>query len=230
MGPHHEASVAIEAAGASPPRAPPPSAPTDVPAEAGRLLKGQGSRSASSSLNPAASPPMPLPFFSTVPPPPRHQRRGGGGGGSGGGSPAGGSPKGGGGGMATDKDGKGGSHLSLLEDEDMCPTCLEAYTGAEGGQGQGVAGTGTSAGAGGWQRREGRPGHLPSTPFPDADSLPHTPRPHPHTVLLPHHAEDNPKVLTRCGHHFHLPCLYAWLERSETCPVCSAPMHFDEII
>lgn len=32
-------------------------------------------------------------------------------------------------------------------------------------------------------------------------------------------AEDNPKVLTRCGHAFHLPCLYEWLERSETCPV-----------
>lgn len=43
-------------------------------------------------------------------------------------------------------------------------------------------------------------------------------------------AEDNPRVLTRCGHHFHLPCLYEWLERSETCPVCAAPMHFEELL
>ncbi|EFN55547.1 hypothetical protein CHLNCDRAFT_18021, partial [Chlorella variabilis] len=56
----------------------------------------------------------------------------------------------------------------LVEDEDICPTCLDPYT------------------------------------------------------------EDNPKVLTRCNHHFHLPCLYEWLERSETCPVCSKPMAFEE--
>ncbi|KAL4432534.1 hypothetical protein ABPG77_000471 [Micractinium sp. CCAP 211/92] len=49
------------------------------------------------------------------------------------------------------------------------------------------------------------------------------------TCLDPY-TEDNPKVLTRCGHAFHLPCLYEWLERSETCPVCERPMQFEEIV
>lgn len=49
------------------------------------------------------------------------------------------------------------------------------------------------------------------------------------TCLDPY-TEDNPKVLTRCGHAFHLPCLYEWLERSETCPVCERPMQFEEIM
>ncbi|KAJ9504849.1 hypothetical protein QJQ45_014334 [Haematococcus lacustris] len=31
---------------------------------------------------------------------------------------------------------------------------------------------------------------------------------------------DNPKTFTECGHHFHLPCLYEWLERKDTCPLC----------
>jgi hypothetical protein len=32
---------------------------------------------------------------------------------------------------------------------------------------------------------------------------------------------ENPKCWTRCGHHFHVPCIYEWLERSQDCPVCS---------
>ncbi|PRW57997.1 E3 ubiquitin- ligase [Chlorella sorokiniana] len=49
------------------------------------------------------------------------------------------------------------------------------------------------------------------------------------TCLDPY-TEDNPKVLTRCNHHFHLPCLYEWLERSSTCPVCGETMHFEELL
>lgn len=49
------------------------------------------------------------------------------------------------------------------------------------------------------------------------------------TCLDPY-TEDNPKVLTRCNHHFHLPCLYEWLERSSTCPVCGEAMHFEELL
>lgn len=52
------------------------------------------------------------------------------------------------------------------DDEDCCPTCLEAYT------------------------------------------------------------EDNPKIFTSCGHHFHMPCIYEWNERKETCPICDTPMNF----
>ncbi|GIL90660.1 hypothetical protein Vretifemale_18357, partial [Volvox reticuliferus] len=50
------------------------------------------------------------------------------------------------------------------EDDDFCPTCLEAYT------------------------------------------------------------SENPKIFTECGHHFHMPCIYAWLERKDTCPMCESPM------
>lgn len=31
---------------------------------------------------------------------------------------------------------------------------------------------------------------------------------------------DNPKMWTACGHHYHVPCLYEWLERKDTCPIC----------
>ena len=47
------------------------------------------------------------------------------------------------------------------------------------------------------------------------------------TCLDPY-TEENPKITTRCGHHFHLSCIFAWLERSNTCPVCSRPMTFEE--
>lgn len=30
----------------------------------------------------------------------------------------------------------------------------------------------------------------------------------------------NPKVSTSCGHHFHLPCILMWMERSHCCPIC----------
>lgn len=158
----HQESLAIEAAAS-------PHLPIGGTGEQGPLLKGHGP---SSSSLPRPSPPMPPPFF---PPTVRHKRggsdssrRGGGGGGSP--MPAGASPK-----AAARPGGKlgkadGGSRLSLFEDEDICPTCLDPYT------------------------------------------------------------EDNPRVLTRCNHHFHLPCLYEWLERSETCPVCSKPMQFEEIV
>ena len=41
---------------------------------------------------------------------------------------------------------------------------------------------------------------------------------------------DNPALVARCGHAFHLPCIYEWLERGHaTCPVCGAPMVFEEL-
>lgn len=62
-----------------------------------------------------------------------------------------------------------GSSLSLAEDDDFCPTCLEVYT------------------------------------------------------------VENPKIMTKCQHHFHLSCIYEWLERANTCPVCFRSMNFDEL-
>lgn len=41
---------------------------------------------------------------------------------------------------------------------------------------------------------------------------------------------ENPKILTQCNHHFHLACIYEWLERSQTCPICSRQMSFDEFL
>ncbi|MBA0821902.1 hypothetical protein Goarm_018734, partial [Gossypium armourianum] len=37
------------------------------------------------------------------------------------------------------------------------------------------------------------------------------------------HAEygtENPKLITKCEHHFHLSCILEWMERSDTCPIC----------
>lgn len=31
---------------------------------------------------------------------------------------------------------------------------------------------------------------------------------------------ENPKIVTKCEHHFHLACILEWMERSDTCPVC----------
>lgn len=61
------------------------------------------------------------------------------------------------------------SSLSLAEDEDICPTCLDPYT------------------------------------------------------------TENPKIMTQCRHHFHLACIYEWMERSKTCPMCGREMVFDEL-
>uniref|UniRef100_A0A5B7A9Y3 RING-type E3 ubiquitin transferase n=1 Tax=Davidia involucrata TaxID=16924 RepID=A0A5B7A9Y3_DAVIN len=60
--------------------------------------------------------------------------------------------------------------VSALEEEDVCPTCLEEY---------------------------------------DAE---------------------NPKIITKCEHHFHLSCILEWMERSDTCPVCDKEMIFNSTI
>ena len=33
---------------------------------------------------------------------------------------------------------------------------------------------------------------------------------------------ENPAITTQCNHQFHLACIYEWLERSQTCPVCDS--------
>eukprot|EP00249_Psilotum_nudum_P020397 c27683_g1_i1 orf=1317-2027(+) len=60
------------------------------------------------------------------------------------------------------------SMMSLGDDEDVCPTCLEGYN------------------------------------------------------------DNDPKISTQCGHHFHLGCIYEWMERSKHCPICDQEMILNE--
>ncbi|GAU14027.1 hypothetical protein TSUD_168520, partial [Trifolium subterraneum] len=39
-------------------------------------------------------------------------------------------------------------------------------------------------------------------------------------TCLEEYTEENPKIVTKCSHHYHLGCIYEWMERSDTCPVC----------
>lgn len=38
---------------------------------------------------------------------------------------------------------------------------------------------------------------------------------------------DNPKITTKCNHHFHLSCILEWMERSDTCPICDQEMSYE---
>ncbi|XP_031114989.1 E3 ubiquitin-protein ligase At3g02290-like [Ipomoea triloba] len=49
-------------------------------------------------------------------------------------------------------------------------------------------------------------------------------------TCLEEYDEENPKIITKCSHHYHLSCIYEWMERSDTCPVCGKVMAFDERI
>ncbi|KAG9447370.1 hypothetical protein H6P81_013498 [Aristolochia fimbriata] len=47
-------------------------------------------------------------------------------------------------------------------------------------------------------------------------------------TCLDEYTSENPKIVTRCSHHFHLSCIYEWMERSESCPLCGKEMEFSE--
>ncbi|KAK9276462.1 hypothetical protein L1049_005995 [Liquidambar formosana] len=47
-------------------------------------------------------------------------------------------------------------------------------------------------------------------------------------TCLDEYTPENPKITTRCSHHFHLGCIYEWMERSESCPICGKEMEFCE--
>lgn len=49
-------------------------------------------------------------------------------------------------------------------------------------------------------------------------------------TCLEAYTEENPKMYTACGHHYHLPCLYEWLERKDTCPICDTKINFDGML
>ncbi|XP_074562952.1 E3 ubiquitin-protein ligase At3g02290-like [Curcuma longa] len=47
-------------------------------------------------------------------------------------------------------------------------------------------------------------------------------------TCLEEYTPANPKIVANCSHHFHLSCIYEWMERSDTCPVCGKEMQFCE--
>ncbi|KAL3726515.1 hypothetical protein ACJRO7_031416 [Eucalyptus globulus] len=47
-------------------------------------------------------------------------------------------------------------------------------------------------------------------------------------TCLEEYTPENPRIMTKCSHHFHLGCIYEWKERSDICPVCGKVMVFDE--
>lgn len=49
-------------------------------------------------------------------------------------------------------------------------------------------------------------------------------------TCLEEYDEENPKIVTKCEHHFHLSCILEWMERSDTCPVCDQEMVFNPTI
>lgn len=49
-------------------------------------------------------------------------------------------------------------------------------------------------------------------------------------TCLEGYTAENPKIWTNCHHHFHLACIYEWLERSETCPICATRLTFEELL
>ncbi|KAL1190756.1 E3 ubiquitin-protein ligase AIRP1 [Cardamine amara subsp. amara] len=47
-------------------------------------------------------------------------------------------------------------------------------------------------------------------------------------ICLEEYDIENPKLLTKCGHDFHLACILEWMERSEACPVCDKELVLTE--
>ncbi|KAJ7962418.1 E3 ubiquitin-protein ligase [Quillaja saponaria] len=46
-------------------------------------------------------------------------------------------------------------------------------------------------------------------------------------ICLEEYIETNPKIMTKCEHHFHLSCILEWMERSDCCPICDQEMILD---
>ncbi|XP_027362768.1 E3 ubiquitin-protein ligase RHF1A [Abrus precatorius] len=41
------------------------------------------------------------------------------------------------------------------------------------------------------------------------------------------YSDQNPKIVTKCNHHYHLSCICDWRKRSRTCPACRQELVFD---
>lgn len=48
-------------------------------------------------------------------------------------------------------------------------------------------------------------------------------------TCLEEYDAENPRILTKCEHHFHLSCILEWMERSDTCPICDQIMVIDHM-
>lgn len=46
-------------------------------------------------------------------------------------------------------------------------------------------------------------------------------------TCLEEYDAENPKIITKCNHHYHLSCILEWMERSDTCPICNQEMDFE---
>ncbi|KAJ6825036.1 putative E3 ubiquitin-protein ligase RHB1A isoform X1 [Iris pallida] len=46
-------------------------------------------------------------------------------------------------------------------------------------------------------------------------------------TCLEEYDKENPRIVTKCEHHFHLSCILEWMERSNTCPICDQIMVID---
>ncbi|KAI3942026.1 hypothetical protein MKW92_010057 [Papaver armeniacum] len=62
---------------------------------------------------------------------------------------------------------------------------------------------------------------LTSSPTEEEDCCP---------TCLEEYDDENPRIITKCEHHFHLACILEWMERSDTCPVCDQEMDFDQSV
>ncbi|CAH8352111.1 unnamed protein product [Eruca vesicaria subsp. sativa] len=47
-------------------------------------------------------------------------------------------------------------------------------------------------------------------------------------ICLEEYEPENPRLLTKCRHDFHLACILEWMERSEACPVCDQELVLPE--
>lgn len=47
-------------------------------------------------------------------------------------------------------------------------------------------------------------------------------------ICLEEYDYENPKIALECNHSYHLGCIYEWMERSQSCPVCAKVMLFNE--
>ncbi|XP_072986057.1 probable E3 ubiquitin-protein ligase RHB1A isoform X2 [Typha latifolia] len=48
-------------------------------------------------------------------------------------------------------------------------------------------------------------------------------------ICLEEYVSDNPCIMTKCEHDFHLSCILEWMERSDTCPVCDQITMIDDM-
>ncbi|XP_020095566.1 E3 ubiquitin-protein ligase At3g02290-like isoform X2 [Ananas comosus] len=47
-------------------------------------------------------------------------------------------------------------------------------------------------------------------------------------ICLEEYTSENPRIILQCNHHYHLSCIYEWMERSQACPICGEVMLFKE--